>query len=394
VEASRDMLQALGVARATGDAALEARATLELGRALELRGELTQALEHHERAAAMFDAAGWTVDHGRALEAAGLLLGRMGREPEGLALLERAVAAAAASPFDAASAKLAREFLRLDAGHAPGLDATIEPGWRSLGARAKTLRGLELHDRGETHAAAEAYETASSELRALGSSRLAARVETLCALARREAGQAGDAYVLLRGALASLGSDAAGSALASAHLAILELEAERPDQARALLSGPALQDQEVRDVVAVALGRLDPSRPVPAARTAHGRIARRVWRDVARAQPPPQDALLVGPAGAWFSLPGAPRTSLERRRNLALILALLARHRLSDAGVPLPTATLLAAGWPGEKVIATAGAHRVRVAIATLRKLGLKDVLVTIADGYALSPSVPVAFVV
>jgi hypothetical protein len=47
---------------------------------------------------------------------------------------------------------------------------------------------------------------------------------------------------------------------------------------------------------------------------------------------------------------------------------------------------LLAEGWPNERVIATAGATRVRVAIATLRRLGLASVLVTRDDGYLLDP--------
>jgi hypothetical protein len=47
---------------------------------------------------------------------------------------------------------------------------------------------------------------------------------------------------------------------------------------------------------------------------------------------------------------------------------------------------LLAAGWPGERMRADAGAHRVRVAISTLRKMGLRDVLRTEEDGYRLDP--------
>jgi len=36
---------------------------------------------------------------------------------------------------------------------------------------------------------------------------------------------------------------------------------------------------------------------------------------------------------------------------------------------------------------ADAGAHRVRVAISTLRKMGLRDVLRTEEDGYRLEPA-------
>jgi hypothetical protein len=56
--------------------------------------------------------------------------------------------------------------------------------------------------------------------------------------------------------------------------------------------------------------------------------------------------------------------------------------------VALPRDALLEAGWPGERVLAEAGATRVRVAIATLRSLGLGDVLQTRDDGYLLDPDV------
>ncbi len=79
---------------------------------------------------------------------------------------------------------------------------------------------------------------------------------------------------------------------------------------------------------------------------------------------------------------------LDRRRPLSLLLDRLARERADRPGALLAWDALLEAGWPGERVRAEAGAHRVRVAISTLRKLGLKDVLRTGEDGYVLDPEV------
>jgi hypothetical protein len=107
------------------------------------------------------------------------------------------------------------------------------------------------------------------------------------------------------------------------------------------------------------------------------------------AAPPPPDALLVGPGGQWFRLPRGERVPLDRRRPLALLLDRLARERVDRPGSPLAWDALLDAAWPGERVLAEAGAHRVRVAVSTLRKLGLKDVLVTRGEGYILAPEVP-----
>jgi hypothetical protein len=52
------------------------------------------------------------------------------------------------------------------------------------------------------------------------------------------------------------------------------------------------------------------------------------------------------------------------------------------------SAVLFSAAWPGEKAIASAAAQRVRVAIATLRKMGLRDQLVTTPEGYGLAKTV------
>ena len=51
---------------------------------------------------------------------------------------------------------------------------------------------------------------------------------------------------------------------------------------------------------------------------------------------------------------------------------------------------LQSAGWPGERMHPEAASNRVYVAITTLRKLGLKPVLVRRDDGYLLDPEVTV----
>jgi hypothetical protein len=104
----------------------------------------------------------------------------------------------------------------------------------------------------------------------------------------------------------------------------------------------------------------------------------------------PLDALVVGEAGRWFRMPGEKVVSLERRRPLAFLLDRLVTSRRQDALAALPWDVLQEAGWPGERIMAEAGAHRVRVAISTLRKLGLKDALETTPEGYRLSETLPV----
>jgi predicted ATPase len=99
----------------------------------------------------------------------------------------------------------------------------------------------------------------------------------------------------------------------------------------------------------------------------------------------PQDpALLIGPGGRWFVLPSGERVDLNRQKLLrSLLLALASRHR--DApGIAVSWEALKLAAWPGERIVESAVLNRLRNAISRLRVLGLHDLIVATAEGYAL----------
>ncbi len=96
--------------------------------------------------------------------------------------------------------------------------------------------------------------------------------------------------------------------------------------------------------------------------------------------------LLVADSGRWFRVGDAEPVSLQRRHALRLILHALAERRVNQPDRALTQAELLEAGWPGEKVRVHAGMLRVYNALSTLRKLGLRDVLLSRDDGYLLDP--------
>ena len=100
-------------------------------------------------------------------------------------------------------------------------------------------------------------------------------------------------------------------------------------------------------------------------------------------------SLVVEPEGLWFQLPDGPVVSVERWRPLQRLLARLAHERQQRPGHPLTVDTLILAGWPGERMLPRAGATRVYTAIASLRRLGLRDVLLSVEHGYLLAPGVP-----
>jgi DNA-binding winged helix-turn-helix (wHTH) protein len=95
---------------------------------------------------------------------------------------------------------------------------------------------------------------------------------------------------------------------------------------------------------------------------------------------------VVAKNGAWFRTPEGERVALGERKNLARILEALAQSR----GRAFAVVDLIAVGWPGEKVQAKSGANRVYVALATLRRLGLRDIISKQRDGYLIAADAPV----
>jgi len=106
---------------------------------------------------------------------------------------------------------------------------------------------------------------------------------------------------------------------------------------------------------------------------------------------PPATALSILDEGGRFLVPGAASAvDLSRRTPLRRILFALAIVRVEAPGEPLSMDEMVRAGWPGERIGSAAAANRVRVALATLRKLGLREAIVTGQGGYLLDPAMAV----
>lgn len=89
-----------------------------------------------------------------------------------------------------------------------------------------------------------------------------------------------------------------------------------------------------------------------------------------------------------FCLNDQTWVDLRKRGAMRRMLHALAEARRQAPGKALDAATLVQAAWPDERLLASAASTRLRVAISTLRKLGLRDVLLTRNEGYLLSPDV------
>jgi predicted ATPase len=102
--------------------------------------------------------------------------------------------------------------------------------------------------------------------------------------------------------------------------------------------------------------------------------------------------LEVAPDGDSFSFEGT-RHSLTRYRTLRRLLLRLVESRHATPGVALAWDQLFAVGWPGERAQAESARNRLKVAISTLRSMGLRDKIIHDGNGYLLAPTIEVRVV-
>ena len=436
---NRDLVRALAVARTLHDAPLDARCTLALGEALARRGEATAAREHFQLAADTFLRIGDAPAAATAIASLAEATYRAGRFEEGVALAERALSmhrahadpigeandrvllarfAADRDDLPAARAHLDEARLLARAASSARVEAIAE-GWLGfvdvLAGMARSRENKPIangHD-GDAACASDVaaagrlhLERAAASLGAMGLVPLEALFTGLLGVAQRIAGDDAEAFARLVAVTGphTANVDDAHAALFLWHFAELERRIGRTDEAAATRERAREPIARSGDPTLPALFALvDPSPSSRAealaiarsfaSRSAHVRVAIALQSEddrgsIAPPPPPPDDALIVGPSGLWFRAPNGERVALDRRRQLAKMLDRLADERIANPSAALGWDALLAAAWPGERVLPEAAAHRVRVAISTLRKMGLRDLLRTSEDGYLLTSDV------
>lgn len=97
--------------------------------------------------------------------------------------------------------------------------------------------------------------------------------------------------------------------------------------------------------------------------------------------------------GRWYTTPDGRKFDLERRKTLARVLATMLSARRDEPGRALSVSDMLDRAWAEEKLLPRAGANRVYVAMTTLRKMGLRDILVRTDTGYVLDPDIPLRII-
>lgn len=289
---------------------------------------------------------------------------------------------------------------------------------RRIGARTReaailTATGTMLQELGELDRARELHEAAVGIYRDAGTPYAEASTVYYLAGTQLERGQRGDAETLLQTALAAvraigvpryeallLGLQAALFADDGRDELARETFAEADRAAVRCASEPALLATLSIHRLHLPMRGASPAEAEVLCREGaelagrHGcddpRFALRALQLSATARRA-EDGLAIGPEGRAFRLPGASgEIDLSRRAPLSRILHALARRRIDAPGEALRVEDLLAAGWPGERVRFEAGANRVYVALTELRKLGLRDFVLSDQAGYRLTTSRPV----
>jgi tetratricopeptide (TPR) repeat protein len=130
--------------------------------------------------------------------------------------------------------------------------------------------------------------------------------------------------------------------------------------------GPSPTDRNIESTVAVLL----------ADKMADGQLSQ-----------PSRPILRAVPGGVEIQLESdKSRVELQSRAILQRLLAILTEAHLK--GRKHSTEELIEQTWPGERMLRTAGRNRIRVAIRTLRELGLSTLILTTPTGYAIADHV------
>lgn len=402
-EAERNYAEALAVAREIGDARLEAHALGSWALTERLRRHVDHALDLAEKALALHR------EHGDVRQATSMLtvvatLQQFRGQPErARRAYEDALDLARRTGDRAREAVVLGNLgtLKQEAGDLEGARTDLERaaellhklGLRRVEGMAVGNLGSVFFEMGRVADARDCYEKAISLVAAAGdvvhealfNAHLGGALATQDDLAEAER-RVERAEELL---LPMMGEEELARA-AALHRGHVELAQAR----RAELGGEPEKAERLREAVR---GRVDGARAL----RSPGDDVRFTLRMLARALDRPSDpdsaagrgSVTVTADASHVRTPRGETFSLEKRRSVRLVLRRLVDGRRETPAKPLTVDELLAAGWPGERVLREAGASRVYVALGTLRKLGLRDVIVSRDGGYFIDPRVDVLVV-
>ncbi len=246
-----------------------------------------------------------------------------------------------------------------------GVGRLREVGHLLFTAHLTAYAGMLAHERGEIDEAARRYELALGSLRRIGDARLIAVVGG--AFGALECGRGRLEAARERFEEAQRNAEEVGDPGSSRALALHRLHLRLAEGAGTTLGETIdrLDDETTR-------------------RSDDARFALRLLRRALG-----HGAIVLSPEDHALTLPDGVAVDLRTRDILWRLVEAFASARLERPGAPLDVDTLIEAGWPGEKVLPGAAPNRVKVALSTLRKLGLRPWILRGEGGWFFDPSVP-----
>lgn len=372
---------------------MKAALLLARARSLRVRGHTTKAWEDLGRARAL--AAPELVP--RILRMMGVIARHREDLDEAERLLIEAISSARANGDEACSLRAADDLgiVLLDRGDLAGaerqitlaMDAALRLGDHRYRGITQQHLALRFHLAGE-HAQAEALYTAALErLVFAGDRRFEGWTLGMSAYLALEDGRIDEAEARVERALGiyrSIGDPRTRAFLLAPKVAVLAARGVLPEAKVKLLQAyQGLDPQEDRAPLR-ALAILEALLSgAGGAEPGEGPIEVQVVARISRALNA-RGRVRIASDARWFEPAAQPRVSLVRRPPLRRVLARLVRQHREAPGQGLSWEALLEAGWPGERVSPGAGARRVYVAIATLRKMGLGAGIARVDEGYTL----------
>lgn len=364
-ESEHNWEAALALHRLTGNRRLEAITLSRLGRLHIERGQLARARTELEQAMDAYRQAGDRL-------AGTAVMGYM-------ALLQLA----------ANDARTARYKLQ------EALAMARRAGDVAMEAHILAYLGFANLDLGRAKECAELAEKALQLLGNLGNNRLAGQVYAILAIAQCRQADLGDPEATLKQAeevTLRTGSTELVEAL-GVHFGCLEVwQSKNAAHAGAFVDARALL-ASAKDRLQRATSAEEGAVPVVARSIMARLAARQLEQAIDECEVHHMPQLQVEEDGRWYQMAGDEKVDLRRRQPLRRLLSTLCRARVTQPGRPVSREALVAAGWPGERILDQAAAIRLRVALSTLRKTGLQEAIVNHADGYLIDTNVSVALV-
>jgi predicted ATPase len=388
-DAERDLERARALAEQIGDDRRAGMALGHLGLAWQLRGEIERAVPLLERALDVLERCG--EEHFSAMVLGFLAHGAraLGQHDVATAWFARAIErfVACGDRRGEGIARLYRADVWREQGRLEDAGAEMDRSGALLREVADhqyhgiglLLRGGLLQQAGKLDDAGRAYEQALALCTSVGDRPHLALVRSRLATVAAGRGRLDEAERLHREAERDL--TALGDAL---RLAVVHVDAGHLDLVHARAARAAGRATEAASHLVRAHGRLAGGQT---ARSPELRLGL-VLLEQALGPETRADRARMGVCrdGRWVTLPDGRRLDLRRHGPARRILFRLIAEHATARGRPVSHDELVAAGWPGTRLLPDAAVNRLYVTVATLRKMGLRGLLLSNDDGYLLDP--------